>query len=164
MFTLPQILEEDAWQINAALSDLLTKCEATTALVIDKGGFVVTKVGESDTFDATTLAALSAASFCATQAISNLLNEPDFSSIYQQGEHSSMLVSNVDEFCLLLVIFRAHTSVGVVKYYAGPVIVQIAKQLKIAHLRAPDAGVDMSLLNIADTSYFFKKKSSHPAP
>jgi predicted regulator of Ras-like GTPase activity (Roadblock/LC7/MglB family) len=162
MFTLPQILEEDINQLNAALNDLLQKSEATTALIIDKGGFVVTRCGREDTYDATTLAALAAASFTATQAISNLLNEPDFSSIYQQGEHSSMLVSNVDEYSLLLIIFQAHINVGVVKYYAGPAIQQVAHQLKIAHLRAPDAGVDMSLLNIADTSFFFKRKPSSP--
>jgi predicted regulator of Ras-like GTPase activity (Roadblock/LC7/MglB family) len=158
MFTLPQILEEDVWQLNAALSDLLVKCEATLALVIDKGGFVVTKSGDSDSFDDTTLAALAAASFSATQAISNVLNEPDFSSVYQQGEHCSILVSNVDEFSLLVVIFRANVNVGMVKYYAATTIIQVAKQLKIAHLRAPDAGVDLSLLNMADTSYFFKKR------
>ena len=159
MFTLPQILEEDLWQLNAALSDLLTRCEASLALVIDKGGFVVTKYGEPETFDATTLSALAAASFTATQAISNLLNEPDFSSIYQHGEHSSILVSNVDEYSLLVVIFRANVNVGMVKYYSASTIIQIAKQLKIAHMRAPDAGVDLSLLNMADTSYFFKKRS-----
>jgi predicted regulator of Ras-like GTPase activity (Roadblock/LC7/MglB family) len=158
MFTLPQILEEDIQRLDNILQDLLMKSEATSAVIIDKGGFVVTQKGDNDRFDITTLAALGAASFTATQAIANLIGETNFSSIYQQGDSFSLLITNVDAHCLMVIIFKAHISVGAVKYYAANAFYQIAEQLRKARERAPDTGLDLSMLNLADTSEVFRRK------
>ena len=48
-----------------------------------------------------------------------MVNEINFSSVYQQGEGFSMLVLNVDEYSLLTVIFKSRISVGAVKYFAA---------------------------------------------
>jgi predicted regulator of Ras-like GTPase activity (Roadblock/LC7/MglB family) len=159
MASLPQIIEEDVRELTRVLQDLLMKCDAATALIIDKGGFLITQCGEYREFDITTLAALSAASFAATQGIASLVKEANFSSIYQQGEKFSLLVLDVDEYCLLTVIFKAHISVGAVKYFASTTVKQIAKQFKRAHKRAPGAGLDLSELNLADTAPLFRKKA-----
>ena len=58
------------------------------------------------------MAALAAGSFAANEAIAGLVGESNFSSIYQQGEHHSLLVGNVGGNLLLVVIFKATTSVG----------------------------------------------------
>ena len=68
-----------------------------------------------DQFDSTSLAALSAGSYAATETIASMVQESTFSSVYQQGETHSILVLNVDEHCLLTVIFPARISVGAVK-------------------------------------------------
>src|SRR5882762_11043938 len=106
MPTLPQLIEEDVGELNSAMQELLIKSDANTALIIDKGGFIIAQCGRAQELDTTTLAALSAASFAATEGIATLVGEQNFSSIYQQGEFSSLLVMNVDEFCLLSVIFK----------------------------------------------------------
>jgi len=160
MATLPQLIEEDIDELDRALQDLLLKCEGSAALIIDKGGFLITQVGESRHFDTTTLAALSAASFAATEGIASLVSETNFSSVYQQGDSFSLLVLNVDEYCLLTVVFKAKISVGAVKYFAVTTAKQVAKQLNKAHRRAPDAGFDLSELNMADPTPLFRKKSS----
>lgn len=160
MSTLPQLLEEDIRQVDAVLNDLLSKSEATSALVLDKGGFLITQCGDTRRFDATTLGALAAAMYAATQGIASLVSEVNFSSVYQQGENFSILVHDVDENCLLLVIFKAQISVGAVKYYALTTITQIAQQMKTAHARSPDEGLDLSVLNIADTADLFRKKKA----
>ena len=157
---LPQLIEEDMREIDGALGDLLTKSEATSALVLDKGGFLITQCGDTRRFDTTTLGALAAAMYAATQGIASLVGEIDFSSVYQQGENISLLVNNVDEHCLLLVIFRAQISVGAVKYYALGTIAQLAQQLRAAQARAPGEGYDLSVLNIADTADLFRKKQA----
>ena len=157
---LPQLIEEDMRKIDGALGDLLTKSEATSALVLDKGGFLITQCGDTRRFDTTTLGALAAAMYAATQGIASLVGEIDFSSVYQQGENISLLVNNVDEHCLLLVIFRAQISVGAVKYYALGTIAQLAQQLRAAQARAPGEGYDLSVLNIADTADLFRKKQA----
>ncbi|HEY0457220.1 MAG TPA: roadblock/LC7 domain-containing protein, partial [Verrucomicrobiae bacterium] len=156
MATLPQLIEEDIRELNRALEELLIKSEANSALIIDKGGFLISQCGEYQDLDTTTLAALSAASYAATQSIAGLVNETDFTSVYQQGQTFSILVRNVDEYCLLTVVFKAKLSVGAVKYYSDPAIQAIAEQLKRAHDRAPEGGLDLSMANLADPSPLFK--------
>ena len=79
MSTLPQLIEEDIGEINSALQDLCNKSESSIALLIDKGGFVITQSGPEADFDVMTLAALSAASFAATECIATLVREKNFS-------------------------------------------------------------------------------------
>ena len=159
MATLPQLIEEDVSRLDRVLQDLLTQSEATTALIIDKGGFLITHKGESKDFDLTTIAALASGAYLANQTIANLVHEENFDSVYQQGEKFSMFVLNVDEYCLLVIIFRAEISVGAVKYFATRMSPRIASQLKAAHERSPENGLDLSILNIADTAKVFRRKA-----
>jgi predicted regulator of Ras-like GTPase activity (Roadblock/LC7/MglB family) len=106
----------------------------------------------------TTIGALASGAFMANQTIAGLVNEPNFNSVYQQGEKSSMLVVNIDEHCLLIVIFSASIGVGIMKYYATGAIKRIAHQLAAARTRKPDGGLDLSAINIADSESIFRKK------
>jgi predicted regulator of Ras-like GTPase activity (Roadblock/LC7/MglB family) len=160
MVTLPQLIEDDIARLNATLREFIAGTEATTALVIDKGGFLITHQGNATEFDLTTIAALASGAFLANQTIAGLVNETNFNSIYQQGENCSMFAINVDEYCVLVVIFKSHSGVGVVKYYAAAAVQRIASQLKTARERSPEAGLDLSVLNVADTSGFFRKKEA----
>jgi len=158
MATLPQLIEEDVDKLNDVLREFIASTDATAALVIDKGGFLITHQGESKDFDMTTIGALASGAFMANQTIAGLVNEPNFNNIYQQGENASLFVANVDEHCLLVVIFSSH--VGVVKYFATGAIKKIARQLKTARERTPDQGLDLSMINLADTSDVFRKKEA----
>lgn len=159
MATLPQLLEDDIQRLDDVLREFLERSDATTALIIDKGGFLITHQGDSRRFDLTTIGALASGAFMANQTIANLVNEENFDSVYQQGEAVSMFVTNVDEQCLLVIIFKAQVGVGVVKYYAAPARERIAAQLKLAQERDPEGGLDLSVLNLADTSGVFKRKA-----
>jgi predicted regulator of Ras-like GTPase activity (Roadblock/LC7/MglB family) len=159
MATLPQLIEEDIERIGGELQELLEKSDATTALIIDKGGFLITSQGDARQFDLTTIAALASGAYMANQTIANLVHETTFNSIYQQGEKFSMFALAVDENCLLVTIFKAQVSVGAVKYFATPAAKRIAVQLQIAQERDPGAGLDLSELNLADPSEVFKRKS-----
>ena len=160
MATLPQLIEDDIQRLDEALREFLISADATAALVIDKGGFLITHQGDSSDLDLTTIAALSSGAFMANQTIAGLVNETNFNSIYQQGEKFSLFVINIDDNCMLVVIFKSLTGVGVVKYFAGPAVKRIACQLAIAHDRAPGMGLDLSVLNVADTSQLFRKNEA----
>ena len=160
MATLPQLIEEDIRGINAVVDELLRQSEATMAILIDKGGFVITQSGQVDEFDTVTFGALGAASFAATESIAGLAGERNFSSVYQQGDSKSVLVMNVDEYSLLAIVFRAQISVGAVKYFALPTIKKIAAQLQVALERNPATGLDLSMLNVADPSHIFLRQSA----
>lgn len=159
MATLPQLNEEDIEVLGNALGDLLNKSESTYAMILDKGGFLISESGDTGSFDSTTLGALAAAAYAATQGIASLVGEDNFSSVYQQGESFSLLVNNIDEHCLLVVIFNAQISVGAVKYYAMTAISLIAQQIQVAAGRSPEDGLDLSVLNLASTADVFSRRS-----
>lgn len=159
MATLPQLIEEDIQRLDDVLRELLEKSDATTALIIDQGGFLIANQGDSRQFDLTTIAALASGAYMANQTIANLVHETNFNSVYQQGERFSMFVSAVDDNCMLVVIFKAQVSVGVVKYYGLPAAAQIATAMRAAQERDPGGGLDLSVLNLADTSDVFKRKN-----
>ena len=156
--TLPPLNEADIHGMDDALGEFLKQTDATTALIIDKGGFMITHQGNARRFDLTTIAALASGAYMANETIANLVHESKFSSVYQQGENFSMFVSCIDEYCLLVIIFASRLSVGAIKYFAAPTGEKIAGQLKFAQERDPDAGFDLSALNVADSESLFRKR------
>ena len=158
MRALPQLLEEDIQDLDQALRQFLSRTDASTALLVDKSGFLITHQGEAAQFDLITISALAAGAYLANQTIAHLIHEQNFSCVYQQGEKYSLLAANVDENCLLLVLFRAQNSVGAVKFYATRMCERIARLVQQAHDRDPEKVLDLSVLNMADTSSLFKQK------
>jgi predicted regulator of Ras-like GTPase activity (Roadblock/LC7/MglB family) len=158
MLTFPQLIEDDKQAFDAALGELVQKSEAQLALLVAKAGNLVHECGQVDQCDTTNVATLAANSFNATEFMANLLGETDFSSMYQQGERVSTLILNIDERALLVVIFRAQLSVGVIKYYANQTVHRLADQLQLAETRAPGEVFDPALLNVTEADQFFKKK------
>ena len=142
MATLPQLIEDDIQRLAETLRDFIAAADATAALVIDKGGFLITHQGDARDFDLTTIAALSSGAFMANQTIAGLF------------------VVNIDEHCMLVVIFKSQTGVGVVKYFSSAAVKRIACQLEIAQERSPREGLDLSILNVAETGQFFRKKEA----
>jgi hypothetical protein len=53
---LPQLIAEDVQELDRLLGELVSRSEATAAIIIDKGGFLINQAGEFDQFDSTTLA------------------------------------------------------------------------------------------------------------
>jgi len=158
MGTLPQLIEEDISRLEAALLELLKRSEASTALIADKGGFLITSQGNQEDFDLTSIAALASGAFMASQSIAGMVNDTGFNSTYQQGQNFSIYIQDVDENCLLLALFPAGVGVGAVKYFASTAAHGIASQMQVAQERDPSAGLDLSVLNMADPSEFFKRR------
>ena len=158
MGTLPQLIEEDIQKLDETLREFLTQTDATVALLLDKGGFVLTHQGDPGELDLTSLGALASGAFLASQTIAGLVKECDFNHTVLQGERYSLCTTNVDEHCLLVVVFPSPTGVGVVKYYSAAAIRRLARQLEVARTRDPERGLDLSELNVANPQELFRKK------
>jgi len=158
MFNLPQINEEDVRVVDAAAAELIARTEASAVLVTDVGGALIVQRGDIEGFDITSIAALASNSYAATQMIASLINEPNFTAVTQQGDNWGLLVMNVEEYCILVVIFRASVSVGLIKYYAQDTVKAMAAQMKIASERAPGATLDMVEMNVGGIEEVFKRK------
>jgi len=158
MLTLPELLAEDIELFNDTLHALLIHTEATTALIMDKGGFLITHQGDNQQFDLTTIAALASGAFMANQTIAGLVRETNFNSVHQEGERLSLFAVNIDEHCLLLIVFKPEVGVGAVKYFAVPAAQKIAAQIKRAHTRNPTGGFDLSAMNLINSASIFQQK------
>lgn len=158
MFTLPRLIEEDIARMHGALVEFLDTSGATVAVIVDQGGFVICSDGLTDCFDITSVAALSAAAYHATQAIAGIVNEPNFSMVYQQGDQYSLFIATIDQQCLFLVLFKSLNSMGAIKYLSIPTRRVIAEQLQLARERTPDDGFDLSMMNVANPAEVFKRK------
>jgi predicted regulator of Ras-like GTPase activity (Roadblock/LC7/MglB family) len=154
---LPQLIAEDMRVLDRVLEELVSRSESSAALVIDKGGFLISQTGDFGEFDSTTLAALAAGTYAATQGMASVISEPNFTCVYQQGENYSLLVRNVDAESILVVVFQSHVSVGAVKYYANSAVPLLATQFEVAGKRSPENMVDFAMMNLENSAEFFRK-------
>ncbi len=123
MQTTPILTIETAEQLIQALEDYLDKSEAQLALVVDRGGIVLSQAGTLDTVDDVSIvAALAAGSFAATRELAVRIGESDCTALFQQGTKSHVLVSSIDDDALLVTVFDSKTTVGLVKFYSGQAI------------------------------------------
>ena len=160
MFSLPLLIGEDIAAMDDALRDFVSASGARLALFIDGGGFIVTRQGDEGGIDTATLGALAANSFAATQAIAKIIENQSVSSLYQEGSENSLLILSVDEFGFLAIVFPAAIGVGSVKFYGQDVVARVRRQLVAASARAPDEGLDLSALNIADAAPLFRRRAA----
>jgi predicted regulator of Ras-like GTPase activity (Roadblock/LC7/MglB family) len=158
MSQFPQLNQEDIDVVHGVMQDLLRKSEAHVALLVEKAGYLIHQCGKPDEIDTTTFATLGSNAYNAVQFMAQLVNESNFTSMYQQGEHFSTLMVNVDENSLLVIVFPTHLTVGSMKYYASPAARSIADRIQVASERAPGQGLDLSDLDPADVQSLFHKK------
>lgn len=165
MFNLPQIDEEDVRVIDEAAGELIARTECSAVLITDVGGALIVQKGDVAGFDITSIAALASNSYAATQMIASLINEPNFTHVTQQGDNWGLLVMNVDEYCVMVVIFKASVSVGLIKYYAQDTVKAIGTQMKKASEREPGATLDMVEMDVGSIDEVFKRKRAEdPKP
>ncbi|MSR65335.1 MAG: hypothetical protein EXS18_06085 [Verrucomicrobiae bacterium] len=126
MESIPILAVEDVAQIDAALNEYIEKSEADLALVLDRGGNIISQQGESNAPHLSIVAALAAGSFAATKELASRIGEPEFSALYHQGKGTHVFMNGVDENTILLTVFSEKTTVGLIRFYS----VNCARKLK----------------------------------
>jgi predicted regulator of Ras-like GTPase activity (Roadblock/LC7/MglB family) len=119
--------KEDIERISKTLLTFLKNANARCVLLVDKDGHLVTKEGESSTYDMDTISALVAGSFAATKQMAKLLGEEEFSIMFHQGKKDNIQLSLVGERTILAVIFDDKTTLGMVRLYASQVSSKLAE-------------------------------------
>jgi len=152
----PQLNEEDMQYIDKVLHDLVTKSEALLSMLVEKAGYLIQQHGNSEALDTTTLATLGSNAFNATQFMAQLVNEHNFTSMYQQGETYSTLIVNVDDNCILVLVFGTDQTVGSMKYYAAPAVKSISNRLHEASARG-ETELDLCDMNPDDVQALFRR-------
>jgi predicted regulator of Ras-like GTPase activity (Roadblock/LC7/MglB family) len=159
MGQFPSLNQEDLTHFDKVLNELLGKSEANIALLVEKAGYLIHQCGSQNAVDTTTFATLGSNAYNAVHFMAQLVNEHNFTSMYQQGENFSTLMVNVDENSILVLVFPTHLTVGAMKYFAGPAARSIAERVDFATKRDPGTGIDLSDTDARDvqTALFQKK-------
>lgn len=129
---------KDVDRIDKALSEFVTKSKSKCALLIDKEGHLVTKQGETSSYDTDTISALVAGSFAATKEMAKILGEQEFSVLFHQGQKDNIQLSLVGDRTLLTVIFDDRTTVGMVRLYANETSKKLAVLFEDIKGRSPE--------------------------
>lgn len=160
MGQFPSLNQEDLAHFDSVLTDLLGKSEANIALIVEKAGYLIHQCGSQNAVDTTTFATLGSNAYNAVHFMAQLVNEHNFTSMYQQGENFSTLMMNVDENSILVLIFPTHLTVGSMKYFAAPAARLIADRVAFATQRNPGSGIDLSDTDSRDVqASLFQKKT-----
>ena len=141
---------DDELALRRAMERLLQESGAHAALLVDRGGQLLVQAGDPPAFDVTTFATLTAADFSANDQLARLLGEEDFSSLFHQGERESMLVCDVARRAILVILFDARTTLGLVRLRLRPVVEDLARLVDAMASRAAAAGAAPPILAGAD--------------
>jgi predicted regulator of Ras-like GTPase activity (Roadblock/LC7/MglB family) len=79
--------------------------------------------------DTAVVAALAAGSFAATKELALRIGEQEFSALHQQGENAQLFMVAVCEDAVLVTVFGNQTTLGLVRFYSGRAVKQIATVL-----------------------------------
>ena len=137
------IYEEEIGEIERILNRLVKNSHAKCALLVDKDGHLITRLGFTQSLDTTALAALLAGSFASTKEIARLVGEPEFSVLFHQGKKDHIHVCLAGERSILAVIFDDRTTLGLVRLYAKEISEELATVLASATKKKRDKGTQM---------------------
>jgi predicted regulator of Ras-like GTPase activity (Roadblock/LC7/MglB family) len=105
----------DFKQLNYILEKLLREANAKVIFLVDKNGQLISGVGETERFDTTSLASLTAGNIAATGGLAKLIGEKEFSILFHEGEKDNLHISIVGSRVILVVLFDSRSSLGLVR-------------------------------------------------
>ena len=113
----PQMVmyDEESKLITIALDKLLREANAKVIFLVDKNGQLISGVGETERFDTTSLASLTAGNIAATGGLAKLIGEKEFSILFHEGEKDNLHISIVGGRVILVVLFDSRSSLGLVR-------------------------------------------------
>jgi len=107
--------DDDFKQLNYVLEKLLKEANAKVIFLVDKNGQLISGVGETERFDTTSLASLTAGNIAATGGLAKLIGEKEFSILFHEGEKDNLHISIVGSRVILVVLFDSRSSLGLVR-------------------------------------------------
>jgi predicted regulator of Ras-like GTPase activity (Roadblock/LC7/MglB family) len=107
--------EEESRQISAICDRLTRDANAKVVFLVDKNGQLISASGQSRDLDTTSLASLTAGNVAAMGGLAKLIGEKEFPTQFHEGEHESLHMSVVGGRVVLVVIFDAQSSLGLVR-------------------------------------------------
>ena len=110
-------------EITKVLSELASKTKASTILLADISGQLITQRGNTDDMNTQILSALAASDFAATAEMAKLVGEDaKFKLLFHEGEKRNVYLSHVGDNFFLVVVFDVSVTLGLVRIYTKKAI------------------------------------------
>ncbi|MEM6454208.1 MAG: roadblock/LC7 domain-containing protein [Acidobacteriota bacterium] len=109
------LYDEEIQSLEEVLKRLRHDANAKAVFLIDKNGQQMAAAGETEQFDSTSLASLTAGNVAATDSLAKLIGEREFSVLFHEGQRDHIHISIVAKRAILLVIFDERSSLGLVR-------------------------------------------------
>lgn len=125
----PQMVmyEEEFHLIQAVVDRLVRDANAKVVFIVDKNGQLISASGDVEHLDTTSLASLTAGNIAATGGMAKLLKENEFATQYHEGERANIHIQLVGNRVILVVIFDAKSSLGLVRLRVRKATEELAK-------------------------------------
>ncbi len=110
-------------EITKVLAELAAKTKASTILLADISGQLITQRGNTEEINTQILSALAASDFAATSEMAKLVGEDaKFKLLFHEGEKRNVYLSNVGDNFFLVVVFDVSVTLGLVRIYTKKAI------------------------------------------
>ncbi len=127
-------------EITKILTELAAKTKASTILLADISGQLITQRGNTDEINTAILSALAASDFAATSEMAKLVGEDaKFKLLFHEGEKRNVYLSNVGDNFFLVVVFDVSVTLGLVRIYTKKAIQNLLNVFKTSEA-GDDAG------------------------
>lgn len=101
----------------------------SSVLIIDNAGTLIVNIGTKPSLDATSLAAVAAANYAATQQIARLIGERDFVLLFYKGLNESFHFCRVGEEFIIVTVFENSLSLGLLRLKIAEAAAVLEKKL-----------------------------------
>ena len=145
------VLYEEEFRKISGICDRLTRdAGAKVVFLVDKNGQLIAAAGQSQDLDTTSLASLTAGNVAAMGGLAKLIGENEFPSQFHEGERESLHMSIVAGKVVLVVIFDARSSLGLVRLRVKKASEELARVFEQLSRRQATPGVRSPLAEITD--------------
>lgn len=134
------LLEEDVARIVAALEPWQATTRTRANLLLDAEGHALAQTGDPK-IPLETLGAFVAASVAATRNVGTILAPDELLSLTHAGKGASIQLTTIAEGVVLVTVFDAATTVGVIVFYMKPLVAKLGAIVK--EVRERKGAVDL---------------------
>jgi len=142
--------EEEFNQIKQIISKLKLDSNAKVVFLVDKNGQQIAAHGEIENLDTTSLASLTAGNVAAMGGLAKLIGEKEFPNQFHEGERESLHMSIVAGRVVLVVIFDAKSSLGLVRLRVKKAGEELAKVFDVLARKQAAPGAASPFAEITD--------------
>ena len=148
----PQMVmyEEEFQEINVVIERLLQEANAKVIFLVDKNGQLIASSGQAQNLDTTSLASLTAGNVAAMGGLAKLIGEKEFPNQFHEGEKESLHMSIVGGRVVLVVIFDAKSSLGLVRLRVKKAGEELGKVFEVLAQKQAAPGAASPFAEITD--------------